>query len=314
METFVPLRIETISPDTAIYFNLFIFFKEQYLLYMEPGATIDEEKLQKLRTQQVARFFIKAEEQFEYQKYLHELLQAKSNDANVAIDEKVDFVEAAASTAVEGMQQDPSTAASYQIAQNTAKGLRQIVAQNPDALKKIFGKTSAQGEQVVKHCMNVSALAGKLAQVTGLDEKETDDLCTAALIHDIGFTKLPREDKKLFDKHRKKFTPDDTRLYNFHVKNAESMLKSKDWVSVQVLDLVLNHEEVRAGTGPMRKKKLSLAEEILSLCNCYDKRLLTMGVTAKEVLKSMEIEEVGNYDLKLIKAFKKMLIQEGLVE
>lgn len=310
---FVPLRIETISPDLPIDFNLYIFFKEQYLIYMTSGTSIDNSKLEKLKNQQVARFLIPENEQHLYQKYLAKLLAKRMNDKDSSTDEKINFIEAASSTAIEGMEQDPSTASSFTIAQNAAKGLRQIVADSPDALKKIFGKIVPESEQIIKHCMSVSALAGKVAQGAGLTDAEIDDLCTAALIHDIGLVKMPKNDRVLFNKFKKKYTTDDSRLYNFHIKSAEAMLKEKPWITKSVMDLICAHEEVLSGTGPLRKKKLMIQEEILSLCNCYDKRLITSGLTPKEVIKSMEIDELGNYNLKLIKHFKNVLITEGLV-
>ncbi len=313
-ETFIPLRIETISPDKPIYFNLYIFYKEQHLLYLTPGTSIDAEKLEKLKKQQVARFLIRQQEQFEYAKYLDDLVKETINDANVSVDQKVDMIEAAATSSVEAMEQEPPNATSYKMTQNTAKGLRQIVSENPDALKKLFGKPVQESEQIIKHCLNVAALAGKLASKMGLPDEEINELCTAALLHDIGLVKMTKEDRKLFNKPKRKYTPDDTRLYNFHVKKAEELLKEKPFITKMVLDLILSHEETRSGTGPMRKKKLTPCEEVLSLCNCYDKRLFTQGLTPKEVLKSIEIEEVGNYDLKLLRFFKKIVVEEGLAD
>lgn len=80
------------------------------------------------------------------------------------------------------------------------------------------------------------------------------------------------------------------------------------------MELVLNHEEVLSGSGPNKKKKLSLPEEVLSLVNNYDKRVLTTKLPPAQVIKEMMIDELGNYDLELINKFKKVLQAEGLLD
>ena len=191
---------------------------------------------------------------------------------------------------------------------------RQVCLHYPDALKKFFGKKAEKNEEVIKHSLNVCALSVKLAEILKCSDQEMDDIGTAALIHDIGMTNLSKADTELFYKPKKLLNNDDKRVYYMHTKDASTLLKDKAYVTPAILELVINHEEVLSGLGPNKKKKLTLSEEILSLVNNYDKRTITNKTTPAQTLKDMMIDELGNYDLKLLNEFKKVLQNEGLLE
>ncbi|MDD0851923.1 HD domain-containing protein [Halobacteriovorax sp. GB3] len=311
---YTPLRISTVKPNRELSFDLYIFFKETYLRYTERGTQIADEKYNKLKKQKIAKFYITENDEPLYQQFLDNLLQETMNSPTATVDEKVNLVEGACGTAVERMQKDPESESSYRMTQNAAKSLRQVIAGNPDALKKIFGKKASDADLIIKHSLNVSALSTKLAEKCKLPDEEIDNIATAALIHDVGIARMPKEDQALFKKPRTEYGTDDKRLYGFHVKDAVEVLKDKPWVTQAIIELVVNHEEVLSGQGPNKKSKLSPSEEILSLVNNYDKRIITTGKTPKETIKEMTIDEVGNYSLDLINKFKEVLQTEGFLD
>lgn len=310
---YTPLRISTVKPNRELTFDLYIFFKETYLKYHERGSSIDEEKFGKLKKQKIAKFYITEDDEPNYQKFLDKLLADTMSDPNISVDEKVNMVDGACATAIEKMQKDPESESSYNMTNKAAKSLRQVVEQNPEALKKIFGRKASEADLIIKHSLNVSALATKLATAMKLKDSDIDNIATAGLIHDVGITRLNKEDQSLFKKEKAKYTPDDKRIYGLHVKDAVSALKDKPWVNPDVMELVINHEENLSGLGPNKKKKLSKAEAILSLVNVYDKIILTRGCEPAEAIKSMMVDELGNYELPMLKKFKEVLSSEGLI-
>jgi HD-GYP domain-containing protein (c-di-GMP phosphodiesterase class II) len=311
---FTPLRISTIKPNRSLTFDLYIFFKEQYLCYSKKNEQLSDDKYQKLKVQKIAKFFITEEDELNYQHFLDELLKETLNSQTTSTDEKVIMVEGAATSAVERMQKDPRSESAYRMTESAAKSLRQVVLGNPEALKKIFGKKVEKNEEIIKHSLNVCALSVRLGEVLGFSEKELDDLGTAALIHDIGITQMNKDDIQLFYKAKKVLTNEDKRVYYLHCKDAQKILADRPYVNAQIIELVINHEEVLSGSGPNKKKKLSPSEEVLSLVNNYDKRVITAKIPAAQALKEIMIDELGNYDLKLLEKFKVVLQQEGLLD
>lgn len=311
---YTPLRISTVKPSRGLTFDLYIFFKEQYLCYAKNGEQLSEEKYQKLKAQQIAKFFITEKDEVNYQKFLDALLSETLNSSSISVEEKITMAEGTCNSAVERMQKDPKSESAYRMTETAAKSLRQVIMQNPDALKQIFGKKVEKNDEIVKHSLNVCALSVKLATILGCTDSELDDLGTAALIHDIGITQMPKEAMELFYKPKKQLTNDDKKIYYNHCKDSLSLLKDRPYVNPTIIELVINHEEVLSGMGPNKKKKLSKLEEILSMVNCYDKRILTLKTPPAQTVKDMMIDELGNYNLAMLTEFKKVLLAEGLLE
>lgn len=311
---YTPLRITTVKPLRNLTFDLYIHFKEQYLCYVKRGEQLSEEKFVKLKSQKITKFFITEEDESNYQNFLDALLDETLSNHKVDLDSKVLLAEGAAESAIEQMQKNPGSENAYRATEKAAKSLRQVILSNPDALKKIFGKKAEKNEEVIKHSLNVCALSVKLAEILKCSEIEMDNIGVAALIHDIGLTNMSKNDIELFHKPKKLLSNDDKRIYYLHVKDASSLLQDKAYITPAILELVLNHEEVQSGLGPNKKKKLSLSEEILSLVNNYDKRIITNKSSPSQTLKDMMIDELGNYELKILNEFKKVLHKEGLLE
>lgn len=311
---FTPLRISTVKPLKRLTFDLYIFFKEHYLCYLKKGEQLSEDKYSKLKVQKIAKFFIAESDEYNYQNFLDSLLAESLQNSSMSTEEKVHMVEGVATSAVERMQQNPSSESAYRMTETAAKSLRQVIKDNPDALKKIFGKKVEKNEDLIKHSLNVCALSVKLAEILKCTDQEIEDLGTAALIHDIAIPQMHKSDIQLFYKPRKLLTNEDKRVYYLHVKDAVTILQGKPYVNKVILELVNNHEEVLSGQGPNKKKKLTKLEEILSMVNNYDKRTITNKTTPMQTLKDMMIDELGNYNLELLNEFKKVLHSEGLLD
>ena len=312
MSDYTPLRITTIKPYTDIKFDLYIFFKERFLLYRDTGKELDDELLGKLKSQKIARFFITAGDEPNYQKYLDELLSNTLNDDSVSVDEKTTVVEGVACTAVERMKEDPNSRAAYHMTEQAAGSVRQVVS-NKDALKLIFGKKAEEDDIIVKHCLNVSALSTKLAEKRNLPDEIIDHIATAGLMHDLAVTRWDASNIKLFKTPKSDLSVDDLKKYNSHPKETVTLLQDKPYVNEKIIDLILNHEETLSGSGPNKKLKLEPEEAVISIVDNYDKKVTIFGNSPKEALKMMQVDELGNFELSLINDLKDLLKIENVI-
>lgn len=96
---YTPLRISTIRPYKKITFDLHINYKEKFLKYIENGKELDNERLAKLKKQEIAKFFIPASQETAYQLFLDECLSEMVNSDDCPVEEKTEIVEGAAQTA-----------------------------------------------------------------------------------------------------------------------------------------------------------------------------------------------------------------------
>lgn len=310
--SFTPLRISTIKPLKNITFDLYINFKEQFIRYKEKGIALEQEHLKKLRKQKIARFFIHANEEASYQKFLDEVLQETINSDDTPTEEKINIAEDAAGTAVEQMQENPGSKVAYKMTETAATNLIQIMSMNPDALQAIYDKEVNESDRIVKHSLNVCAMCIKVAEKLELSDVEIENIAAAALLHDIGLIKVPNY-AELFKKRKSDYSLEEKKEYDKHGQIAADLLKDKPYINKEIIELIFNHEETLSGSGPNKKSKLTQSEEIISLVDSYDRRVTAQKIPAKEALKEVQVDELGNYGLDLINIFKKVLKEEKII-
>ncbi len=310
---FIPLKITTVKANAQLTFDLYILFKDQYLCYTSQGDSIDEEKLIKLVNQEIADFYIPKGQMDNVTAYLNQTIEMALSSENSDIEEKVNLIEGVASTAITQMQQEPNEK-SYSITQKAAKGLRHLIKDNPSALKRLFGKKSKEADLIINHCINVCGLATKLAEYIRLPDSDIDDLATAALIHDIGLTQTPPDIVNLFAQDFDQLDNESKYEYYKHTKLSTQLLSAKTFLSPQVESLIQNHEENLQGSGPYKLTKLSPLQECLNLTNAYDKRVISKGETPAQAYKAFQIDNIGIFNLELIKRFESVLKEEGLLQ
>ena len=311
---YLPLRITTVPAETDLTFDLYIFFKERYLCYSKKGNQLTNEKLDKLISQDFASFFIPEDQVDNYHLFIDESLNEVCVNKEMPVDQKMNLVEGIAGTALDAMESEGPTEKNFRMSNKAANSLRAVITQNPEALKQMFGKKGRDADVIINHSLEVCGLASKLAIACKLKEDELEDLATAALIHDIGLAKMPEDIRQLFFKTKSDVEPKDYLSYGSHAKDSAKLLSEKPYVNKRVEDLILNHEENLQGTGPNKNKTLTKSQEILSLVNAYDKRLIIKNESPKEAIGAFQIDEIGNYSLDLINKFKEVLKKEGLLE
>jgi HD-GYP domain-containing protein (c-di-GMP phosphodiesterase class II) len=309
---FVPLRITTVKANTDLTFDLYIYFKEHYLNYAPKGTVIDEEKLQKLVTQDIADFFIPKDQVDNVTIFMDKALNEAVYSEGLSTEERMDVVEGVAASSLQHMSDNP-TQENYSMTQKAASGLRHVIRNNPNALKRLFGEKGKESDLIIKHSLNVCALATRLAEHLRLPDDEIEDLATAALIHDIGITKLPPEDIKLFEKNSDELTPEEKLRYWQHTKYSAQVLADKPFISKRVEELIAYHEEDLNGLGPQKIVKLTPAQECLSLCNSFDKMMVVTSKTPSEIYQMFKLDYIGRYNLELIQRFEMVLKEEELI-
>lgn len=313
----MPIKVATIRAEESLTFDLFLRVNEKFILYIKTGDDIEETRFVKLKDQGEDRLFILEEQMNFYSTFItQQITEISSDPAAPSEDVKAEVISSAAETAVEMMAENPGSKAAYDINQEVAKGLRGMADKNPAVIAKIFGKKGKKADFLVNHCRNVASLSIGFATFLGKEPDELDDLGAAALIHDIGLLKMdPAELEITFNRPPEKMTPDDKRLYNLHPNDSVADLEGKPYVNPTVLQLVKEHEERISGKGyPLKKKEVHELAQILGVANIFDKKVKAYGMSEFDAAKDILINEVGNFDLKLLQQFKEYLIEAGIVD
>lgn len=310
---YTPVRVSTIKSVSAITFDLHLFFKDTYVVYLKKGSSLPDEKIKKLKKQKVGKFFISSEEEKSYQDYLDNLLSQIISDPNASAQDKAEVVGGACKNAVEGMRSDPNSKEAYQATTNASKSICQVVLQNPDTLKEMY-KIESDDDVILQSSLNTSALVIRMAHLKGLDNSILENMSTGCLLRDIGIVGMDEKYHRLFGVPLEEYTPIELKIYKTHPELGKKILEERGDVPPDVIEYVYTHEVKLQGNGfPKDILKLTPEQTIISLCSAYDRLVTCLKKTPKEAVQSLSIDELGNYDLEDIKFLKKMLKDDGLI-
>lgn len=304
---FLSIRLSTVRPG-LIPFNIFILVAGKYVYYHQEGDDFDQNRLNNLRIKGLKKFHIKEEEEQKYQEFLTNILDNIHLDINsVKTSLALDVTE----NSVIMVMKNPTTEKSYQMAKSSSEIVQKILGDNDDILREIVAHgrsvSTNVADRMQRHMMNTVSISIKFAETlkSGIN---MNSLGVAALYHDVSFAQYSKEDQKLFFKEVKQMEAKELTVYKTHPAKSVEALQDKAFAEKEVLDLIMTHEENISGQGfPNRLTKLTQAQEVLSLCAFYDREVTCLGKDPKELYNSLMIEQVGNYNLELLKSFKVFL-------
>lgn len=190
--------------------------------------------------------------------------------------------------------------------------LKQIVAQ-PEAMMLQFSldKMRRFDGTLATHGMNVCVLTLILAMENGCTEDEMETLSLGALLHDIGFVRLPRN---LFRKSTP-LTEQEQTLMRQHPQLAITVLAQVDQVPEMVSRIIAQHHECLDGSGyPTHVKHdgLSPLAQLIGLADTYED-LVTSRYGRPPLLPHDAIRQLfllgakGRYDTTLVEVAIKVL-------
>ncbi len=319
---FAPICIDNLRSDCTFDFDLYIRVNEKFILYIRRNDGIEEDRLEKLKQilklkeKDVDRLFIKPEDQANFGKYIDTSMNNVLEDVSMPKEEQASIVLEMAQNAVEVIFNNPESVQAFEMTEKMAKGLRKLVQNNPTVLKQVFTKKGRTTENLETHCKNTAALALKLAFSLGFRGEDLDNLGAAALLHDVGHVNIKKEEQEvLFRRPVAKFSPDDKRIYHPHVNHSVQLVSNKPFVNEKVVRLISRHEERLNGNGyPNKEQKLELLEQILGFSNNFDKRVTILGADIQTAFKDIQLEEMGNYELRLFQKLRELLLAEDIFQ
>jgi putative nucleotidyltransferase with HDIG domain len=164
------------------------------------------------------------------------------------------------------------------------------------------------------HSVNVAVYAIALGQRAGIPKKHLSHLGMAALFHDIGKTRIPKE---ILNKSGK-LTPEEWSVMRAHsLLGTEIIMEMKEWgeLSTRMINGTFEHHLRYDLTGYprlTRKKKVSLFGKIIALADFYDALVRPrvynrFPFVSEKVLGFMLERSAKEFDPALVKIFVNML-------
>lgn len=237
------------------------------------------------------------------------LAQSKEETPEQKLTRQAQVIQSVARTSIDVLNrilEDPDSLVGYQIAAKAGQGIVAALRQSPQMIGELYQHLNDDLQPLVCHSKNVACLSVSLGLRSGLAVNELEELATAGLMHDIGLMKIEQAED-LFTRAKSEMTIEEAGAYDKHGELGHQLSENKNFIPEKVKDLIRLHEENLSGTGPYRQKNLDIGQQILSLVNRFDKIIVEQRLSFKMAFQYLALNEIGNYDLKLIEQLKKAI-------
>ncbi len=183
---------------------------------------------------------------------------------------------------------------------------------NDNAAMEYLRKIESNSSILIKHTVNVTALALQFCFFHKFSESDTRQVAMAALLHDAGCAQLD----KILIETTKRLTDEQFKLYTTHTEMGHDMIIQSTDFDMAIPKVALEHHERIDGSGyPAGLKRLASYSQLIGLIDSYES-LTYRGKLFRKAKKPFDAlnhikEEVlqGKFSKELFKRFASCLVK-----
>lgn len=289
-------------------FNLYYHHEPTIMsLFLQSDTIIDTKNKKKL--EEIEHIYIEDTENKRYKLFLEDHLQNIVKDNYLSLDEKTDIIYESTSELTKSLFENPNALGNVQHSKKIVTPILQTIMHNKDTISSYI-KIIEYDYYTHTHSLNVSIYALALGAELKLDEKLLASLGQAALLHDLGKSKI---NHNIVNKESKLSSYEYEEMKNHPIYGYEIAVK----IGIRdenILDGIRHHHEKLDGMGypdQLRMQEISLFPRIIGVCDIFD--ALTTRRTYKQAMHSynalhlMKTRMHTHLDMEIVDSFIKML-------
>jgi len=302
--------IQVKSSNLDLYRKVPFYFENnqgEFSLYKPVGVTLSEMRIRERMHPKV--LYIKRKNKIEA---IQEVQSGYNQEIKKCIAENdLEKVRGVVQTIVQTSLEEPVTG-SLEGVSKTVNILVGEVTRNKDIVRVLFDMTS-KDYTTTRHSVNVMALALGYANQVNFSKQRAKVLGTAALLHDVGKTRIKTDILKL----PRKLTDDEFHEVKKHTTKGFNILGTCKFRNSEIKTTALEHHEKLDGSGyPDQKTNISEFAQIVAIIDCYealtnDERVYRKAADPLGALKTIqtEIVDAGKFSRNIFKDFAYSLLK-----
>ncbi|DAB38816.1 MAG: hypothetical protein A2023_07515 [Sulfuricurvum sp. GWF2_44_89] len=302
-----------ITEGSQIDFNLFLTneTKNAMTIFLQSDSAVSGDTKVKLR--EVEMLYISEDEEEQYQSYVNKHLQSIARNSDIPTEQKARLIYEKASETIDAMFSNPESLKNVENTQPVVNNFIDIILNDTSAVESLM-KITAHDYYTHTHSINVSIYTLSLGSFLGITGKELEVLGMAAILHDLGKSKI---DYEIINKNGKLTDDEFTQMKNHPALGHEIALKLGISDERILTGIRHHHEKIRGGGYPdnLSGEQISQFARIIGVCDVFDalstKRSYKDPMSSFESLKLMKEQMEGHLDMGLVNAFIKMLHTQG---
>lgn len=272
----------------ALGFDIYLRISGRHLLYVKRSDSIEEARLANLHDKRVREVYIDEGDRSAYEEFLEASSMAALKDASLPLRDRSVIISGHSVAAVEDMHADPKPRENYERTRKAAANQVALLLSQPEALEQMLA-IAKYDKTVYRHSVNVATLAIALGASLGAPAQTCHVMAVGGLLHDLGKSAGDAEVEQ-------------------HPRQGAGLLLNKTYVSRDILDIILLHEERLDGKGyPAGVRKLDEIFQVVGLANLYDRLVTLEGADPEHTLEYLKRMRPAPYDPRLIRGLAKVL-------
>ena len=233
----------------------------KYQILIKKDTPFDNSVEEKLKGQKA--IFI---DRVDYQKYLEDNLQNITNSNSISLDEKSGIIYDTASNIMQDLFKNPET--NIHRSKKIVHSLMDDILNNDGALKSLM-KVTSYDYYTYTHSIDVTIYSLGLAKTLLFTREELEQLGTAAILHDIGKSKI---DYNIVNKSGR-LTEAEFYKIKKHPVYGHAIAVENGISDKNILSGIRSHHEKYDGTGypdGLTRDKISVFAEIIAIADIFD--------------------------------------------
>lgn len=302
-----------ITEGSQIDFNLFLTneTKNAMTIFLQSDSAVNGDTKVKLR--EVEMLYISEDEEEQYQSYVNKHLQSIARNSDIPTEQKARLVYEKASETIDAMFSNPESLKNVENTQPVVNNFIDIILNDTSAVESLM-KITAHDYYTHTHSINVSIYTLSLGSFLGITGKELEVLGMAAILHDLGKSKI---DYEIINKSGK-LTEDEFMQMKNHPALGHEIALNLGISDERILSGIRHHHEKISGGGypdNLSGEQISQFARIIGVCDVFDalstKRSYKDPMSSFESLRLMKEQMEGHLDMKMVNSFIKMLHKQG---
>jgi HD-GYP domain-containing protein (c-di-GMP phosphodiesterase class II) len=280
-------------------------------LFLQSDTAVDGTAKVKLR--EIEGLYISEEDEALYQEYVTRHLQSIARNSDIPTDQKAKIVYEKATETIDAMFKNPESLENVKSAQDIVHSTLEMILNDDSAVESLM-KITAHDYYTHTHSLNVSIYTLSLGAFLGITGKDLETLGMAAVLHDLGKSKI---DYEIINKNGK-LTNEEFDQMKRHPAFGHEIALHLGIDDERVLSGIRHHhEKVRGGGYPdnLQGDQISYFARIIGVCDVFDalstKRSYKDPMTSFESLLLMKQQMSEHLDMDIVNAFIKMLHKQG---
>ncbi|MFY9142555.1 HD-GYP domain-containing protein [Sulfuricurvum sp.] len=298
-----------ITEGSQLDFDLFLSndTKTSMSLFLQSDTAVDGNAKVKLR--EIETLYISSEEEELYNAYVSRHLQSIAKSTDIPTEQKARLVYEKAAEAIDSMFKNPESLENVKNVQPVVNNFIEIILHDNSAVESLM-KITAHDYYTHTHSINVSIYTLSLGSFLGISGKDLEVLGMAAILHDLGKSKI---DYEVINKNGK-LTDEEFNHMKGHPAFGHEIALKLGITDERILSGIRHHhEKVEGGGYPdnLKGDQISQFARIIGTCDVFDalstKRSYKDPMSSFESLLLMKQQMKGHLDMSMVDAFIKML-------